>query len=98
VCVGGGGGSAANEVMLRRLCSLLLSGTAVVVRAQVCGCVSEWGEGSTAYPESLIEHYGRPRHTRSQQSRNDPLMVLVAGWVRLVLVRPQVLPDIRPDA
>jgi len=44
-----------------------------------CGCVSEWGEGSKAYPESLIEHYGRPRHTRSQQSTKDPLMVCVCG-------------------
>jgi len=40
-------------------------------------CVAEWGEGSKAYPISLIEHYGRLRHTRSQQSKEDPLMVLV---------------------
>jgi len=31
----------------------------------MCMCVSEWGQGWKAYPESLIEHYGRPRHTRS---------------------------------
>jgi len=45
--------------------------------AGVCVSIAEWVEGSKAYRESLKEHYGRPRHTQSQQSRKNPLMVLV---------------------
>jgi len=36
---------------------------------QVCGvswvCVSEWVEGSQENQAQLVEHHGRPRHTRS---------------------------------